>query len=88
MMRRLLEFKDYYKFSSIYMENYTHPDGRITELVNTNKLVRFYKGCDSGKTGFTNEAMFCLSASAMAQRHKEIVATVIGAPTARPALPR
>lgn len=82
MMRRLLEFKDYYKFSSIYMENYTHPDGRITELVNTNKLVRFYKGCDSGKTGFTNEAMFCLSASAM-RNGTRVVATVIGAPDSK-----
>lgn len=78
MMRELLKHKDYYKFSSIYMENYTHPDGRITELVNTNKLVRFYKGCDAGKTGFTNEAMFCLSASAL-RNNMRVVATVIGA---------
>lgn len=78
MMRKLLEYQDYYKFSTIYLENYTHPDGRITELTNTNKLVRFYKGCDGGKTGFTNEAMFCLSASAM-RNNTRVVATVIGA---------
>jgi D-alanyl-D-alanine carboxypeptidase (penicillin-binding protein 5/6) len=78
MMRELLKHKDYYRFSGIYMENYTHPDGRVTELVNTNKLVRFYKGCDAGKTGFTNEAMFCLSASAL-RNGMRVVATVIGA---------
>lgn len=78
MMRELLKYDQYYKFSTIYMENYTHPDGRITELVNTNKLVRFYKGCDGGKTGFTSEAMFCLSASAT-RNHTRVVATVIGA---------
>lgn len=78
MMRKLLEHKSYYKFSTIYMENYTHPDGRITELVNTNKLVRFYRGCDAGKTGFTNEAMFCLSASAL-RNNTRVIATVIGA---------
>jgi len=78
MMRELLKNKDYYQFSGIYMENFTHPDGRLTELVNTNKLVRFYKGCDAGKTGFTNEAMFCLSASAM-RNNMRVVATVIGA---------
>lgn len=78
MMRKLLEHKAYYKFSTIYMENYTHPDGRITELVNTNKLVRFYRGCDAGKTGFTNEAMFCLSASAF-RNNTRVIVTVIGA---------
>ena len=60
MMRELLKNDEYYKYSGIYMENYTHPDGRISELVNTNKLIRFYNGCDAGKTGFTNDAMFCL----------------------------
>lgn len=34
-------------------------------LSNTNKLVRFYPGCTGLKTGFTQEAMYCLSASAM-----------------------
>ena len=38
-------------------------DGKFA-LTNTNKLVRFYDGCTGLKTGFTNEAMFCLSASA------------------------
>jgi len=33
-------------------------------LSNTNKLVRHYDGCTGLKTGFTDEAMFCLSASA------------------------
>ena len=33
-------------------------------LSNTNKLVRHYEGCTGLKTGFTDEAMFCLSASA------------------------
>ena len=33
-------------------------------MTNTNKLVRFYNGCDGGKTGFTAEAKFCLAATA------------------------
>lgn len=78
MMRRLLGREDYYKYSTIYMQNYTHPDGRVTEFVNTNKLIRFYKGCDAGKTGFTNAAMFCLSASAKRDSTR-VVATVLGA---------
>lgn len=82
MMRKLLSHKEYYAFSTIYMENYTHPDGRVTELVNTNKLIRFYKGCDAGKTGFTNDAMFCLSASAL-RSDMRVVATVIGSPDSK-----
>lgn len=77
MTRKLLGNKDYYQFSKIWMEDYTHPDGRVTEMVNTNKLIRFYKGCDSGKTGFTNDAMFCLSASA-SRNDMRVVATVLG----------
>ncbi|MCL2631393.1 MAG: D-alanyl-D-alanine carboxypeptidase [Firmicutes bacterium] len=82
MMRELLKHKEYYNFSKIYMEDYKHPDGRITELTNTNKLVRFYKGCDAGKTGFTNEAMFCLSASAE-RAGMRVVATVVGSPDSK-----
>ncbi len=33
-------------------------------LANTNKLVRYYEGCTGLKTGFTQDAMYCLSASA------------------------
>ncbi len=47
MMRKLIGNPEYFNYSTIYMENYTHPGGRISELVNTNKLVRFYKGCDT-----------------------------------------
>lgn len=77
MTRKLLSNKEYYKFSTIWMEDFVHPDGRKTEMVNTNKLVRFYQGCDSGKTGFTNDAMFCLSASAM-RKDMRVIATVLG----------
>lgn len=82
MMCRLLKHEEYYKYSTIYMENYLHPDGRVTEFVNTNKLIRFYKGCDAGKTGFTNSAMFCLSASAK-RDNTRVVATVLGAESSK-----
>lgn len=82
MMKKLLSYPEYFNYSKIYLENYTHPDGRVTELVNTNKLVRFYKGCDAGKTGFTNDAMFCLSASAV-RNGMRVVATVIHSPDSK-----
>jgi len=46
-------------------------------MTNTNKLVRFYKGCDGGKTGFTSEALYCLSATAK-RGNLRVVAVVIG----------
>ncbi|MDD4839074.1 MAG: D-alanyl-D-alanine carboxypeptidase [Clostridia bacterium] len=77
MTRELVKHNDYFKFSRIWLEDYAHPDGRKTTITNTNKLVRFYKGCDGGKTGFTNEAKFCVSATAV-RKDMRIVAVVIG----------
>ncbi len=82
MMKELLQNDAYFNYSKIYMEDYKHPDGRITGLVNTNKLIRFYKGCDAGKTGFTNQAMFCLSATAE-KNGMRVISTVIGSPDSK-----
>ena len=54
----------YYTFSTIWMDELRHSSGRITQLTNTNRLVRFYPGCDGYKTGSTNEARYCMSATA------------------------
>ena len=48
----------------MYEEYLNKPDGTRTWLVNTNKLVRFYNGVDGLKTGFTKNAMYCLTATA------------------------
>lgn len=50
--------KDY---STVWMDSLR--DGK-SELVNTNKLVRFYKGTTGLKTGTTSVAKYCLSATA------------------------
>ncbi|MBQ6847860.1 MAG: D-alanyl-D-alanine carboxypeptidase [Clostridia bacterium] len=50
--------KDY---STVWMDSLR--DGK-SELVNTNKLVRFYKGTTGLKTGTTSIAKYCLSATA------------------------
>lgn len=77
MMQKVFSHPEYYNYSKIWMENYTHPDGRVTEMVNTNKLIRSMPECIGGKTGFTNEAGFCLSAGAQSGDTK-IIATVLG----------
>ncbi len=78
MLKELVGHKDYHKFSKIWIEDFKHPDGRVTQFVNTNKLVRFYKDCTGGKTGFTSEAGFCLAASAR-RGNTDIISVVIGA---------
>ena len=77
MLSELLKHEEYFTFSKIWMDKIVHPEGRETEMANTNKLIRFYNGCDAGKTGFTNEAGFCLAASAK-RGNMRVVSVVIG----------
>lgn len=77
MLRELICHEEYHNYSTIWLEEYKHPDGRTTIMTNTNKLIRFYEGCDGGKTGFTNEAGFCLSATAK-RGDLRVISVVIG----------
>ena len=77
MLDKLVSYEDYFKFSTIYTDELTHPDGKTTMLTNTNKLVRFYNGCDGGKTGYTDDAGFCLAATAK-RGALRIISVVIG----------
>ena len=61
--QELAKYDLFYTWSGIYMENYVHPDGRETEMVNQNRLVRFYEGADGFATGSTPTAGYCLAAS-------------------------
>lgn len=78
MFRELLKHKEVYDFGKIWTEDYMHPSGRATTMTNTNKLIRYYNGCDMGKTGYTSEAKHCLSATAN-RNGMRIVTVVIGA---------
>lgn len=78
LMREILKHDLYHNYSSIWMETLTHPSGRETELVNTNKLIRYFEGCDGGKTGSTNEAGCCLTASAK-RNDMRLISVIIGA---------
>ena len=60
----------------------TISEGRKTpiELVNLNKLVRFFDGCDGIKTGYTSEAKYCISATAQ-RNGVRMLAVIMGAPS-------
>ena len=82
MLRELIKYDLYYKYSNIFLDYLTHPDGQKTTLTNTNKLVRFYEGCDGGKTGFTNEAGYCLAATAK-RGNMRIITVIINEPDSK-----
>ena len=78
LTKEVLKIKDYFNYSTIWMDKLTHPSGRETEVVNTNKLIRYFKGCDGGKTGSTDEAGYCLTATAE-RGGMRLIAVVLGA---------
>lgn len=78
MLSELMRHAAYFDYSRIWMDEIRHSGGRVTEMANTNKMIRSYQGCDAGKTGYTAEAGFCLAASA-ARGNMRIVSVVIGA---------
>ncbi|MDE6059380.1 MAG: D-alanyl-D-alanine carboxypeptidase [Clostridia bacterium] len=82
MLRELLKHQKYYEFSKVWLEDFAHPDGRTTQMTNTNKLIRYYDGCDGGKTGFTNEAGFCLAATAK-RNDTRLISVVIGSESSK-----
>lgn len=75
MSAELLRHDIIRNYTKIWMDSLRNGE---TELVNTNKLVRFYKDCTGLKTGTTNGAGHCLSASAM-RDNMELIAVVLGA---------
>lgn len=76
----MLKHPQYFEFSGVWLDEVDHGDGRITQLTNTNKLIRLYEGCDGGKTGSTTEAGYCISATAK-RGDMRLVAVVLGADT-------
>ena len=82
MLYKLISHKEYFEFSHIWMDKITHSDGRETGLTNTNKLVRFFEGCDGGKTGFTSESGFCLACTAK-RGNMRLISVVINEPDSK-----
>lgn len=72
----------YTQYSSVWIDKLTHPGGRVTDLTNTNRLVRFYQGCDGFKTGSTDAAKYCLAATAE-KNGMRLVAVVLGTPVSQ-----
>ena len=76
MSAALLSHEKIKEYSTVWMDSLRNGE---TELTNTNKLVRFYKGCTGLKTGSTDEAGCCLSASAE-RGGMELISVTLGSP--------
>ena len=73
----ILNHPDIRRFTTIWMDSLR--DGAFG-LSNTNKLIRFYPGATGLKTGSTDAALYCLSATAE-RDGMELISVVMGAPT-------
>ncbi len=80
MSQVLIKNPMFFQYSKVWMFDMQHGGGRITQLSNTNKLTRFYDGCDGIKTGSTDEAGYCLSATAK-RGDSRFIAVILGANT-------
>jgi D-alanyl-D-alanine carboxypeptidase (penicillin-binding protein 5/6) len=77
--KELVKHEKLFEFSSVYETYLRANTDRKFWLVNTNKLVRFYPGVDGLKTGHTEEAGFCLTATAK-KEDMRLIAIVFGEP--------
>lgn len=80
MSMELLKHPTVLKYTGTYMETISEGRQSPIELVNHNKLVRFFQGCDGLKTGYTEEAKYCISATAV-KDNVRMLTIIMGAPT-------
>jgi len=73
---------EYFTHASVWLDTLTHPSGRTTDLTNTNRLVRFYDGCDGLKTGSADDSRYCLAATAQ-KNGMRLIAIVLGVPVSQ-----
>ncbi len=62
LAREVVKHPIVFKWTGVWIDNLR---GGKSFLRNTNKLVRFYRGCDGLKTGYTDKAGYCLVATAL-----------------------
>ncbi len=69
----ILNHPDIRQYTTIWMDTLRSGE---SQLVNTNRLVRFYEGATGLKTGSTDSALYCLSATAE-REGMELIAVVM-----------
>lgn len=64
MSRELIKHSKILDYTKIWMETISEGRKEPFTLVNRNKMLKSYNGCDGLKTGYTKEAKYCISATA------------------------
>lgn len=82
MSAELIKHDMFFSYSSIWMDEIKHSGGRVTGLTNTNKLVRFFDGCDGIKTGYTSQAGHCVAAT-VCRDGMRLISVIIGGQTSQ-----
>ncbi|GAB4073532.1 D-alanyl-D-alanine carboxypeptidase DacF [Barrientosiimonas marina] len=82
MAKALLKYESVTDYTSIYEDYLRKGEENEFWLVNTNRLVKFYPDVDGLKTGYTNEAKYCLTATAE-RDDMRMIAVVMGAETTK-----
>lgn len=80
--KELLSHEAILEFSSVYEDYLRQDTANKFWLVNTNKLVRFYEGADGLKTGFTDNAGYCMAVTAK-RDDMRLIAVVLGEPSGK-----
>ena len=77
MSRELIKHEIITKYSSLWQDSIRNGEFILT---NTNRLVRFYDGCNGLKTGSTDKAGFCISVTAK-RADMQLIAVIMNADT-------
>ena len=59
LLKEILKYDIYHNYSTVWIDELVHPSGRKTELVNTNRLIRYYQGCGCCLVGGPHPQNFC-----------------------------
>ena len=79
MSRELTKHEKIFDYTSIWLDNLR---GGKTQIVNTNKLLKTYNGITGLKTGTTNDAGCCMSATAT-RGDVSLISVVLGCKTGK-----
>lgn len=75
--RELVKHKKILEYSSTFEDYLRQNTNKKFWLVNTNKLIKTYEGMDGLKTGFTQNALYCLTATAT-RNNMRLIGVVMG----------
>ena len=80
--RELIKHKKILEFSSTYEDYLRQNTNKKFWLVNTNKLIKTYNGMDGLKTGYTENSLYCLTATAV-RNNMRLIGVLMGEPSSK-----